>query len=76
MYLLLEKEARAKRQSKFIRFGKEEEAEVLERWPEEDNFKECQCHKRQSYGTQGEVRHENIIREKVSIYICSIKIFI
>ncbi|KAG5398498.1 hypothetical protein IGI04_020312, partial [Brassica rapa subsp. trilocularis] len=22
------------------------EAEVLERWPEKDNFKECQCHKR------------------------------
>ena len=38
---------RSKRQSTYIVFGKEEEeAEVLERWPEEANFKECQCHKR------------------------------
>lgn len=48
---------RSKRQSKYIGFGKEEEeaaeAQVLERWPEEANFKECQCHKRGSYGRQG-----------------------
>ncbi|KAL0707599.1 hypothetical protein Bca4012_074025 [Brassica carinata] len=41
---------RSKRQSECIGFGKEEEeaaeAEVLERWPEKDNLKECQCHKR------------------------------
>lgn len=63
---------RSKRQSESNSFGKEEEkpeeAEVLERWPDEENFKECQCHKRGLMAHRVKSGKKRKIKEKVNIY--------
>ena len=64
---------RSKRQTECIGFGKEEEeaaeAEVLERWPEKDNLKECQCHKRGPMAHRVKSGKRKKLKQKVNIYM-------